>query len=95
MGQKHLQYPLTEAQIKLLRHGSNYAMAPKNPPIIEYIATIEKACISLQPGKVEELRGQVKANIKKMHPHQVQSYKRRAQGNGRAQERQDQDDLNC
>ena len=68
-------------------------MVPNNPPFVEYIATIEKACTLTQPGKVEELRGEVKANIKKMHP-QVQSDKRRAQGNGGAQERQDQDDLN-
>ena len=60
--------PLTEAQIKLLSHGPNYTMVPKNPPIIEYIAAIEKACTSLQPGKAEELRGEVKANIKKMQP---------------------------
>ena len=86
--------PLTEAQIKLLSHGPNYTVVPKNPPIIEFIATIEKGCTSLQPGKVEELRGEVKANIKKMQPSQVQSYKRRAQGNGRAQERQGHDDLN-
>ena len=68
MGQKHLQYPLTEVQIKLLSHGPNNAMVPKDPPIIEYIAAIEKACTSLQPGKAEELRGGVKANIKKMQP---------------------------
>ena len=60
--------PLTEAQMKLLSHGPNYAVVPKNPPIMEYIAAIEKACTSLQPGKVEELRGEVKANIKKMQP---------------------------
>ena len=60
--------PLTEAQMKLLSHGPNYAVVPKNPPIMEYIATIEKACTSLQPGKAEELRGEVKANIKKMQP---------------------------
>ena len=49
--------PLTEAQVKLLSHRPNYAMVPKNPPIMEYIAAIEKVCTSLQPGKVEELRG--------------------------------------
>ena len=59
-------------------------MVPKNPPIIEYIAAIEKACTILQSCKVEQLRGEKKANIKKMQPPQVQSYKRRAQGNGRA-----------
>ena len=54
--------------MKLLSHGPNYAVVPKNPPIMEYIAAIEKACTSLQPGKAEELRGEVKANIKKMQP---------------------------
>ena len=43
-------------------------MVPKNPPIIEYIAAIEKACTALQPGKAEELRGVVKANIRNMQP---------------------------
>ena len=43
-------------------------MVPKSPPIIEYIATIEKACTALQQGKAEELRGDVKANIKKIQP---------------------------
>ena len=52
--------------MKLLSHRPNYALVPKNPPIMEYIAAIEKACTSLQPGKAEELRGEVKANIKKM-----------------------------
>ena len=60
--------PLTEAQMKLLSHGPNYAMVPKNPPMIEYIAAIEKACTSLLPGMAEELRGEVQANIKKMQP---------------------------
>ena len=69
MGDKHLQHPPWQrAQMKLLSHGPNYAVVPKNPPIMEYIATTEKACTSLQPGKVEELRGEVKANIKKMQP---------------------------
>ena len=58
--------PLTEAQMKLLSHRPNYAVVPKNPPTMEYITTIEKACTSLPPGKAEELRGEVKANIKKM-----------------------------
>ena len=68
MGQKHLQYPPDRGTVKLFSHGPNYAVAPKNPPIIEYIAAIEKSCTSLQPGKAEELRGEVKANIKKMEP---------------------------
>ena len=54
--------------MKLLSHGPNYTMVPKSPPIIEYIAAIERACTAIQPGKAEELREEVKANIKKMQP---------------------------
>ena len=57
--------------MKLLSHGPNYAVVPKNPLIIEYIATIGKACTSLQPGKAEELRGEVKTNIKKVQPPSI------------------------
>ena len=32
------------------------------------LPAIEKACTSLQPGKAKELRGEVKAKIKKMQP---------------------------
>ena len=53
-------------QEKLLSHGPNYAIVPKSPPIIEYIAAIEKVCTTLQQGKAEELRGEVKANIKEI-----------------------------
>ena len=37
--------PLTKAQEKLLAHGPNYAVVPKNPPIAEYISVIEQAFI--------------------------------------------------
>ena len=59
---------MTEAQEKLLSHGPNYAIVPKSPPIVEYIDTIQKVCTTLQQGKVEELREEVKANIKKIQP---------------------------
>ena len=39
-----------------------------SPPIIEYIAAIEKLCTTLQQGKAEELRGEVKAKIKRIQP---------------------------
>ena len=61
---------------------------------MEYIAAIEKACTSLQPGKAEELRGEVKANIKKM-----QSPKYNLAKEYRALEElkkdKTRDDLNC
>ena len=74
-------------QKKLLSNGPNYTVVPKSPPIIEHIAAREKACTALQQGNAKELRGEVRANIKKIQPPQVQSDQRRATGTGRAQER--------
>ena len=57
--------PLTQAQEKLLLHGPNFVTVPKEPTTPEYIAAIEKACLKLPTGKTEELRGEVKAILKK------------------------------
>ena len=51
--------PLTQAQIKALSHGPNFALVPKEPPIGEYIVAIENACTKLHQGKAEELRGEI------------------------------------
>ena len=48
-----------------MSHGPNFVIVPKEPPTPEYIAAIEKACLKLPTGKVEELRGEVKAILKK------------------------------
>ena len=56
---------LTQVQEKLLLHGPNFVIVPKEPPTSEYIMTIEKACLKLPTGKVEELRGEIKAILKK------------------------------
>ena len=57
--------PLTKAQEKLLAHSPNFVIVPKEPPTTEYIVAIEKACLRLPSGKAEELRGEVKAILKK------------------------------
>ena len=57
--------PLTQAQEKLLSHGPNFVIVPKEPPTSEYIVATEKACLKLPTGKVEELRGEIKAILKK------------------------------
>ena len=57
--------PLAKAQEKLLVHGPNYVVVPKEPPTCEYIKAIEKACLKLTTGKAEELRGEIKAILKK------------------------------
>ena len=58
--------PLTEAEERLLAHGPNFAVVPREPPILEYITAIESTCTQLQQGKVEELRGEIKAILKKI-----------------------------
>ena len=58
--------PLTDAEERLLAHGPNFAVVPREPPILEYITAIEKSCTQLQQGKAEELRGEIKAILKKI-----------------------------
>ena len=38
---------------------------PREPSVLEYITAIERTCSQLQQGKVEELRGEIKAILKK------------------------------
>ena len=59
--------PLTKAQEELLTHGPNYAVVPRSLPITEYVAVVEQAYMELKQGEAEELRGEVKAVIKKIH----------------------------
>ena len=59
--------PLTQDQIKVLAHGSNFAIVLRSPPVGEYIAAIENVCNQLQQGKAEELRGEIKSVMKKIH----------------------------
>ena len=49
-----------------MAHGPNFAVVPKNPPIIQYVAAVEQACIKSEEGKAEEFRVQVKAAIQKI-----------------------------
>ena len=58
--------PLTDAEERLLAHGPNFSVVPREPPILEYITAIEKSCTQLQQGKAEELRGEIKAILKKI-----------------------------
>ena len=60
--------PLTEDQIKALVYGPNFAIVPKRPPLGEYITAIENVCNQLPQGKAEELRGEIKSVMKKVHP---------------------------
>ena len=57
--------PLTEAQTRLLAHGPNCAIIPRNPPKEEYIAAIEQAGHKLKEGEADELRVEIKNILKK------------------------------
>ena len=46
----------------------NDAIVPRLPLIGEYITAIENVCNQLEQGKAEELRGEVKKVLKKVHP---------------------------
>ena len=61
----HLDHEWKE---KLLAHGPNYAVVPREPPIAQYIAVVENACTRLEEGKVEDFRVQVKSVIQKIKP---------------------------
>ena len=63
----HSKTPLTDAQKRLLSHGPNFVITPRDPPTIDYIVATEKICNQLSPGKAEELRGEVKALLRKDH----------------------------
>ena len=58
--------PLTDTQMKVLSRGPNFAILPRNPPVGEYIVSIENACMELKQGKADELRGEIKAILKKI-----------------------------
>ena len=57
--------PLTPEQEKLLAHGPNYAVVPRDLPVAQYVAAVEQACSKLEEGKVEEFRVQMKAAIQR------------------------------
>ena len=59
--------PLTEAQHRLLSHGPNFVITPREPPTLEYIAATEKVCNQLTQDKVEEFRGEVKTLLRRDH----------------------------
>ena len=77
---------LTETQLRILSHGPNFAVVPRCPPVGEYIASIEQACKQLKQGEAEELRGEIKAILKKIKKKtQVKYHQGRTEGTGGAQ----------
>ena len=50
---------------RLLALSPNFTVVPRQLPVLEYITAIERTCSQLQQGKAEELRGEIKAILKK------------------------------
>ena len=61
-----LKPPWLKQKRGYLPTGPNFAVVPREPPILEYITAIERTCAQLQQGKAEELRGEIKAILKKI-----------------------------
>ena len=59
--------PLTEAQHRLLSHGPNFVITPRELPTLEYIVATEKVCNQPTQGKAEELRGEAKTLLRRDH----------------------------
>ena len=56
--------PLTKAQMSLLAHGPNFAIAPRHPPYGEYIPSLEQACLNMEPHNEEELRAEIRGPLR-------------------------------
>ena len=54
--------------MKVLSHGPHFAVVPRCLSVGEFIASIEQVCTQLKQGEAEELRGEVKAILKKIQP---------------------------
>ena len=59
-----LRVPLTKAKVSLLAHGLNFAIASTHSPLGEYTATVEQACLSLEPYEAGEFRAEIREAVK-------------------------------
>ena len=85
--------PLTPTQETVLAHGPNFAVTPKNLPIVEYITSLEVACQKLNTNTAEKLRSEVYRALRHSHP-QAKSEERRDQGTKAIESKQEPDDIN-
>ena len=57
--------PLSDDQERLLAKGPKFSTRPRQPPVSEYVASVEQACSSLNKGEVDEIRVEVKKALKR------------------------------
>ena len=86
--------PLTPMQEAVLAHGPSFAVTPKNPPIVEYITSLEVACQKLNTNTAEELRSEVYRALRHSPPPQAQPEEGRDQGTQTVEGKQEPDDFN-
>ena len=72
-----------------MAHGPNFAVTPPNPPILEYITSIELACQSLNTNEAEELRADIHRTIR--HSHSLRLNLRKEEWKALKQLKTDQD----
>ena len=54
--------------MSVLAKGPNFAVAPKQPPNLEYITDIEAACTKLSQQDAEQHRAEVNRVLRSSHP---------------------------
>ena len=57
--------PLTMEHESLLAHGPKFVIRSRQPPVGEYIASVEQACYKLSQGEADKLRVEVKKALQK------------------------------
>ena len=56
----------------LLAHGPGFAVTPRHPSYGDYIVAIEQACCNMESNNVEELRAEIRGDLKAFTPFQDQ-----------------------
>ena len=57
--------PLSEDQERLLARGPKFSIKPRQPPVSEYVVTVEQASSRLEKGETDEIRVEVKKASKR------------------------------
>ena len=60
--------PLTPAQESLWLKGPNFALAPTNPPNVEFISAIESVCQRLSDQDAQEFRAETNYLLRRAEP---------------------------
>ena len=61
-------HPLTPAQVSVLSKGPNFALAPNNPPNVEFTSAVDLACQKLLDQDAQELRAEVNILLRRAKP---------------------------